>query len=147
MNERFIYLLEGCLNGSLSAKEENELKEIRESDNALNKEFKEQKRIKEVLNKMKLKNPSDEIWDSYWIKKSNQIERGIIWMTITIGALLLIAYVSYNAVEKFLENTNIPFIVKFGIGFLVLGFLFLLFSTIKEKIITRSGDKYKEIQR
>jgi len=146
MNERFIYLIEKYFDGELSTDEKNEF-DLLLLDENLRGEFEEQKRIKEVLNKMKLKNPSAEVWDKYWLGIYNKVERGIAWIAVSIGFLILIIYGSIEAVEKFLADTQTPGIVKFGISALVIGGLILLFSVIREKLFTGTRDKYKEVQR
>ena len=117
------------------------------SDSELKKEFDEQVRIKGVLTKMKLKNPSREIWDSYWMGIYNRIERGIAWVVISIGAMIFFGYASYEIVNAFIKDTQAPVLAKIGISMLVFGGLILLFSLLREKIFTSKRDKYKEIQR
>ncbi len=79
-----------------------------ETNAELKNEFEEQKRIKEVLRKMKLKNPSREVWDSYWMGIYNRIERGIAWVVISIGALIFFGYASYEVVNAFINDTQTP---------------------------------------
>ncbi len=92
MNERFIVLQEKYFDDELNAEEKAEFNNLLETNNDLQKEFEEQKRIKEVLRKMKLKNPSKEVWDSYWMGIYNRVERGIAWVVISIGALIFFGY-------------------------------------------------------
>jgi len=146
MNEKFIYLIEKYFDGELTTDEKNEFDSLLLDENLRN-EFEEQKRVKEVLNKMKLKNPSAEVWDKYWLGVYNKVERGIAWVAVSIGFLILIIYGSIEAVEKFFADTQTPGIVKFGISALVIGGLILLFSVIREKLFTGTRDKYKEVQR
>jgi hypothetical protein len=146
MNERFIYLIEKYFDGELTSEEKSEFDSLL-LDKNLKNEFEEQKRVKEVLNKMKLKNPSAEIWDRYWLSVYNKVERGLAWIAISIGVLILIVYGSIGAVESFLADTQTPGIVKLGISALVIGGLILLFSVIREKLFIGARDKYKEVQR
>ncbi len=147
MNEKFIILQEKYFDEGLNSKEKAEFKNILETNNDLQKEFEEQKRIKEVLRKMKLKNPSREVWDSYWMGIYNRIERGIAWVVISIGALIFFGYASYEMVNAFINDTQTPPLTKFGITLLIFGALILIFSLIREKIFTSKRDKYKEVQR
>jgi hypothetical protein len=147
MNERFIYLNEKYLDGDITREEHTELDELLSSDSELRSEFDEQVRIKEVLRKMKLKNPSVEVWDSYWLGVYNRLERGLAWILVSIGAIILIGYGSYEAVSEMLNDTSTPGIVKIGVSVLVTGGVILLFSVLREKIFTRKHDKYKEVQR
>ena len=77
MNEKFIILQEKYFDDELSAEEKSEFNKVLETNADLKMEFEEQRRIKEVLRKMRLKNPSREVWDSYWMGIYNRIERGI----------------------------------------------------------------------
>ena len=146
MNERFIYLIEKYFSNELTNDEKNKFDSLL-LDKKLRSEFEEQKRVKEVLNKMQLKNPSTEVWDKYWFGVYNKVERSIAWIAISVGFLVLLVYGSIEAVEKFLADTQTPGIVKFGISALVIGGVILLFSVIREKFFTHSRDKYKEVQR
>lgn len=147
MNERFIILQEKMLNNETTTEEKNEFEELLHSNQNLKEEFEQQKRIKEVLKKMTLKNPSTEIWDNYWVNIYNRVERGIAWIIITIGALILFGFASITAIEKFLEDTQSPFILKIGVAAVIFGAFMLFFSIIREKYFTKKHDKYREIQR
>ena len=147
MNEKFLILQEKYFDDELSADEKSEFNKMLETNADLKMEFEEQKRIKEVLRKMRLKNPSREVWDSYWMGIYNRIERGIAWVVISIGALIFFGYASYEMVNAFINDTQTPPLAKFGITLLIFGALILIFSIIREKIFTSKRDKYKEVQR
>jgi len=147
MNERFIILIEKYFENELDEKEKLEFDSLISNSNSLRKEFEEQKRIKEVLNKMKLKNPSKEFWDGYWTSLYNKLERGIAWIAISIGAVILIAYGSIQAVNQFFADKQTPLIVQIGTVALVFGIIVLIFSVVREKYFISKHDKYKEVQR
>ena len=147
ISEKFIILMEKYFSNEISSEEKKEFEELINSNSNLKAEFEEQKGIKEVLNKMKLKNPSREVWDSYWMGVYNRIERGIAWVVISVGALIFFGYASYEIVNAFIKDTQAPGLAKIGISMLVFGGLILLFSLIREKLFTSKRDKYKEIQR
>ena len=147
MDEKFLKLMEKYFDKDLTKQEEVELNRMLENNKTLKAEFEEQRRIKEVLNKMKLKNPSREAWDSYWVGVYNRIERGIAWVVISIGALIFFGYASYEIVNAFIKDTQAPVLAKLGISLLIFGGLILIFSIIREKIFTSKRDKYKEVQR
>jgi hypothetical protein len=147
IDERFLVLMEKYFSNEISSEEKRMFNKLLASDSELKTEFEEQKRIKEVLNKMKLKNPSREIWDSYWMGIYNRIERGIAWIVISIGAIIFFGYASYEIVNAFINDTQAPALAKLGMGLLIFGGLILLFSLIREKIFTSKRDKYKEVQR
>jgi len=147
MNERFIYLTENYLDENLTPEEKNELFDILDKDVELKKEFEEQKRIKEALSVMMLKNPSREAWDGYWTELYNKLERGIAWIFISIGAIIVLTFAAIQFIEKLLETDKLPLLEKAGVFLLIIGFAVLIVSLLREKIFKNKHDKYKEIQR
>lgn len=147
MNEREIYLLEKALDDLLSGDEKNEFELLLNNSKKFYNEFYEQKEIKEALNKMRMKNPSNEVWDSYWQNIYNRLERGFGWILISIGAIIIFSFAAVAAVESFLYDTQTPFLLKVGISVLIIGGIILLISVVREKLFTNKNDKYKEIQR
>ncbi len=146
MKERFILLIEKYFDGELTSEEKYEFDSLL-LNNEYETEFDEQKRVKEVLNKMKLKNPSAEVWDKYWLGIYNKVERSLGWLAVIVGSTILIIYGSIEAVGQFFADSQTPSIVKFAISALVIGGLVLLSSVFREKFFTHSCDKYKEVQR
>ncbi|MEN8192815.1 MAG: hypothetical protein ABFS12_08350 [Bacteroidota bacterium] len=146
MKERFILLIEKYFDNELTPDEKYEFESLLLNEEYKN-EFKEQKRVKEVLGKMKLKNPSAEVWDKYWLGVYNKVERSLAWIAVALGFTILIIYGSIEAVEQFFADTQTPGIIKFAVSALVIGGLVLLFSVIREKFFTHNRDKYKEVQR
>lgn len=147
MNEKFIILMEKYLENEISIEETLEFENLLKKNNDLKIEFEEQKKIKEVLRKMNLKNPSEDLWDGYWDNTYNKLERSLGWLAFFIGALILIAFASIEFVNQLYNDNSSPLIVKIGVVSLVFGLLVLLFSVIREKYFTNKNDKYKEIQR
>lgn len=147
MNERFICLMEKYFDGNITQNEKQEFDQLILNNPDLKNEFEDQKRIKEVLNKMIMKNPSAEVWDSYWLGIYRKIERGFAWIAISVGLIIVSGFAIVTAIDAFLKDTTTPLIVKWGTGILLVGVLILLISLIREKIFTYKKDKYKEIQR
>jgi hypothetical protein len=147
MTERFFYLLEKYLQDNLSVKEKEELEDILRKDPSLKEELAEQKRIKEEINKMQLKNPSNEFWDKYWLSVFNKAERKFAWLLVIIGAIIIISFAAIEAVDQFLKDMQTPLVLKIGIAAFTAGMVVLLVSVVREKFSTYKKDQYKEIQR
>ena len=96
---------------------------------------------------MAFKTHPKEIWDKYWVNIYNRIERSIAWIFVSIGAVILITWGLFQAVENMLADTQLVGIVKIGIIFALAGFVILFVSVLREKLIIRKSDPYKEIQR
>ena len=147
IREREIYLFELALENQLNDDEYREFDNLLNQNDELRKEFEEQKKIKEVLNKMSLKNPTKEFWDGYWLDIYNRIERGLAWILISVSSVLLASYAAYQAVTKFFSENNMPEFIKVAIVVFVVGNVILVISLIRERIFSYKRDKYKEIQR
>ena len=147
MNEEKIILIEKYLEGIISSEENQRFESLLSTDFEFKKEFEEQKRIKNLMNRMSYKNPSVEFWDSYWLNTYNKIERGFAWILISIGALIFLAFGAFYLAEEILADPEIPEIFKYALAFLFFGGSILLFSVFREKFTVNKRDKYKEIQR
>ncbi|RMD95430.1 MAG: hypothetical protein D6813_00400 [Calditrichaeota bacterium] len=145
--ERFERLLMQVIDGELTHEEQEEFEKFLRSYPELKDEFKQYQKLKEVTRTMKFKSPSAEVWDHYWTQVYNRLERGLAWILVSIGAIILFTYALYEAALKIIADPNLPRLVKLGILALVTGLVILLVSVIREKIFVRKSDKYKEVQR
>jgi len=102
---------------------------------------------KGVSRDMKNKLLPDMAWDEYWHHLYNRMERGISWILISIGAIIFLAIAVYHFIGGVLTSAQISPLEKVGVFALALGFIVLLVSVLREKLMTRKQDKYKEIQR
>jgi hypothetical protein len=104
-------------------------------------------KVKEVTNKMKFKKLPDMYWDEYWQHVYNRIERGISWIFISIGAIIVLLFVLWNFINEILVDQHLHPLLKVGIFSLLVGGVILLISVIREKIMVKRVDKYREIER
>jgi len=145
--ERFYQLLMGAVDQELTSSELKEFYQLIETDHGFRKEWEQYKKLKEVTQAMKFKSPPKEVWDNYWMNTYNKIERGIAWIIFSIGAIILITYGLFKAVEAIIADSQLEGIIKIGIIAVLLGLVILLVSVLREKLFIRKSDPYKEIQR
>ncbi len=141
--ELLIRYVDKQISGEDKIRLENHLKECVSCRNDL----KQLQNWKEVSSEMKGKLLPDMAWDEYWQHLYNRLERGIGWILISIGAIILLGFVVYHFIMDVLNTTELTRLEKFGILSLALGFVVLLVSVIREKLMIRKYDKYKEVQR
>ncbi|NIM52936.1 MAG: hypothetical protein GTO22_27480 [Gemmatimonadales bacterium] len=96
---------------------------------------------------MTLRKPPDEIWDSYWGGVYRRLERGIGWILISLGTIVLLSYGVWKGVEDLLADTTLPTVVKVAVVALIVGLIALLVSVIREKLFVRKSDPYKDVIR
>jgi len=110
-------------------------------------ELGEMKKLEEVMSGMKLKSPPTEIWQVYWASVYNRLERRIGWILLSIGAVLLLFFGGYKAVEGIVRDPGIPFLLKSGILVAMAGGVVLLVSALRERLFVRTRERYKEIEK
>ncbi len=146
-DERARRLMMAELDGELAAGELAELERLVAGDPVLEKERKRFQRLKEVTDSMALKPAPEEIWDDYWTSVYSRVERGIGWIFVSIGAIILLAYGIWVGVEQLLADAALPWYVKTALLALLFGMVVLLVSVVREKVIIGGQQRYKDVER
>ncbi len=147
IDDKFINLMEKYFVQTLTESEQKEFENMLEDNSTYKQEFEEQKKVKEVLNMIRFKNPEPEVWENYWMNVYNKFERGLAWLAVSAGALIVFGWAAYQAAEKIIQDAETPGLIKLGVAALVFGSLILLFSVLREKLFVKKSDKYKEVKR
>ena len=152
MNEENHYyykrLLMGLLDGELSADEKTSVEMHLDGCVECRGELEEFNKMKGVIDKMKYKEAPDEAWEKYWSKVYNRLERGLSWILISIGAMTLLFYGGFKAVENLVKDPAVAILMKVAILVLLAGLVILFVSVVRERIFTYKKDKYaKEVKR
>jgi len=145
--ERARHLLMMELDGEIGPEEKAELERLLADDPELAAEARELSKVKEISAMMALKNPPDAMWAGYWNNVYNRIERGIGWILVSLGAMVLLGFGLWQAVGEILADTSMPEFLKWAIFALGAGSIVLLISVAREKLFTYRHDPYKEVQR
>lgn len=145
--ERFQQLLMGAVDQELSAAEQEEFEKLIQQNSDFNEEWTKFKSMKEVLITMKFKNLPEKTWDNYWLNVFNRLERGLAWILVSVGSVILITFGLFKAVEEMFQDQHLILIVKVAIIAVLAGLVILLVSVIREKLIVRRSDPYKEVKR
>ena len=110
-------------------------------------EYDELKKVKEIASEMKLKKLPEFYWDEYWKHIYNRIERGLSWLFISIGLIIVLGFSAWYLINSLIADQKMPPLLKGGIYVLLLGFIILIISILREKMLVRKVDKYREIER
>lgn len=145
--DRFHQLLMAAVDGELSPEAQHEFDRLLSTSPDYRQEWADYTKLKEATMQIKFARPPEELWDRYWITVYNRIERGLGWILVSIGAMILLFYGGYKAVESILADSQLEWFVKAGILALLAGLVIVLVSVTREKMLLRKTDKYKEIQR
>ena len=96
---------------------------------------------------MKLKKLPEFYWDEYWKHIYNRIERGLSWLFIAIGLIIVLGFSGWHLINSLIDDQKMPPLLKGGVYILLLGFIILVISILREKMLVRKVDKYREIER
>lgn len=99
--------------------------------------------LQSLTRRIKMKDPTDAFWESYWRSIYRRLERSVGWIFIIAGGLMLVVYGLYQVIPTFRQIT----FEKVAIVVFVLGVVMLLVSVIRERIHQHKVDRYKDIQR
>ena len=109
--------------------------------------YKSLNKVKEITTEMKFKKLPEMYWDEYWSHVYNKIERGISWIFISIGVIIILTFAVWNALLKLLNDSEMSTFLKTGIFIFIIGMVILLVSIIREKLMVKKVDKYREVDR
>lgn len=145
--ERWTRLLMRALDGELSETERQDFESILERDAELREEWGRLRRVKEVTDSMKMREPPKEVWDGYWSGVYRRTERGVAWILVSVGAIVLISWGLVRWVQDVLVDTSVPGLIRWASVALVVGLVILFVSVAREKLHVRKSDPYKDVVR
>ena len=137
----------GRLDGELSADEESELDGLIETNDELRSEMSTMERVKNVTRAVTLRTPPDQIWEDYMNSVYQKIERGVGWILLSIGAIVILSYGLWNGVSQLIASTAVPWYLKAALLAVMVGGAVITVSVVREKLFMRTKDPYREIER
>jgi predicted anti-sigma-YlaC factor YlaD len=140
-------LLSAYLDGELKEEERRRVEAHIGECADCRKEYHEMVRLEEVMEGMKIKEPPEEAWKTYSEAVYNRIERGIGWILLSIGAMIVLFFAGYSMVRGLIQDPTIPLIVKAGILAGLGGIVILLVSVVRERLFVSKRERYKEIEK
>lgn len=145
--DRVRELMMRALDDELAAGEREQLERALDSDRELSQEWDRLSRLKEVTSNMSMRKPPEEMWDGYWTSVYSRFERGLAWILVSIGAIVLGSYGAWYGVRDLMADADLPVLVKWGILAMIVGLVMLLVSVLRHRIFVSRSDPYKEIER
>lgn len=139
-------LLSGLVDAELNPEEKKIISDHIASCSECRKEYARLRKMKEVTDDMKYFDLPDKLWAGYWREIYNRVERGIGWILLSIGAIILLAFAAWQILDKFFLDPAEPLYLKLGVGLLLLGLIILLISIIRERLFSRKHDRYDEVE-
>jgi anti-sigma factor RsiW len=146
--DRVRALMMAALDGEATEEDRAELESQLAQQPALRQEFASLSRAREVTAAMTLRQPPQEVWDSYWTSVYRRAERGVAWVLVSLGAIVLLVWGAWQAIQDLLPPSDRPGPVRVAVLALIAGGAILLVSVIRERLHTWRRDRYsKEVIR
>jgi hypothetical protein len=136
-----------ALDGELHGSDTAELDRCLADDPVLQAEWRQLQRVKEVTTTMRLREPPQEVWDGYWAHVYRRLERGLAWILVSLGAIIVLSWSAWEALRELWFDEGLPILVKGGAFALVVGVVILGVSVAREKLFVRRTDPYKDVIR
>jgi hypothetical protein len=140
-------LLMLALDDELESADRAEFERLISDNPELREEYNRLSRLKEVTANMKLRNPPEEMWAGYWNSVYSRFERGLAWILVSIGAIILGSWGAWYGIRDLMADPDLPTFVKYGTLALIVGLVMLLVSVLRHRIFVSRSDPYKEIER
>jgi len=145
--EEIKILLAGYQDGELDPEQKRTVEEHLKACASCRNELARLEKVKEVTRKVQYKDLPLEVWEGYWQGIYRRVERGLGWIFLSIGAIILLAVGAFYLVSDFFLDPTVGIFSKFGVGALIIGGIFLLVSVGRERIFAYNRERYKEVQR
>ncbi len=146
-DERLRHLLMAEVDQEISGEEREELESALEENPDLRNELEAFQRLKEVTDTMSPLKPPGETWDGYWEDVYRRLERGIAWVLVSLGTIVLGTWALWSVARGLIEDTAIPTFVRWSLLALLLGFVILFVSVLRERLFMEKSDPYKDVVR
>lgn len=140
-------LLMRALDGELDAEERAAFDARLAQDEELRREWRRLSRVREATMGLKLRNPPEDVWDGYWTSVYSRVERGVGWLLLSVGAIVVGSWAVWRWVGELLADSTLPLIVRYGVLAVFFGLVILLVSVVRHRVNVFRTDPYREIER
>lgn len=147
MDEKYRELLAGFVDGELTADEKLEFERELSHSEELRVELAEFMGIKKVTDGMRYADIPDQVWDSYWESLYKKTERGIGWILLSIGAIVVLCFGMYEIFYELFTDPEAPLWLRVGLPIGCVGAAILLVSFARERLFARKRERYSEVER
>lgn len=140
-------LISAYLDGELDPEERAEFERRLEAGEVSRTEFEEMRAMRDLTDSVRLRPFPEAEWDRYWTRTYNRMERGLGWILLSLGVIVLLSVGLYELLQHwFLEGAS-PWWLRAATGAVAAGLGVLFVSVLRERIFVRRTDPYREIER
>jgi len=131
----------------LPAPEHTEIAAHLQSCESCRRELDEIRKLDGLLSGLRLPEPPDELFESYWDGIYNNLERRFGWILLSLGAIVLVYMGLLALIRDVLANPGVAFVIKAAMVCLVGGIAVLAVSVVREQLFYRKRERYREVRK
>lgn len=143
-NDRHVgELLSGYLDGELTQQDRQRVRLHCESCEECSARLQEIRALSEHIGKASLSDVGQDVWREAMDDNTVKVTRGAGWLLLVVGAVIAGGALVY---EIFASASSFSMVEKLFIGGIYGGLLLLLISVLRQRLIERKSDKYKDVE-
>ena len=135
-------LLSGYIDGELTQQQAQRVRVHCESCRQCAEELDQLDKIRREIGRSRLSPVSEDIWREHMKEPTVELTRGLGWILFIAGVLAI----SGIAIYEFVIDTSMPTYIKVITGLIWVGLGALLVSVLRQRLIERKSDKYKDVE-
>ena len=147
MDEKYRELLAGYVDGELTDAEKLDFERELSHSGELRADLEEFMKLKEVTDGMHYADIPDQVWESYWESLYKKTERGLGWLFLSVGAIIVLFFGLYEIFYGLFTDPEAPLWLKIGLPTGVVGAVILLVSYARERLFARKRERYTEVEK
>jgi len=147
-DEEIQQLMMKIVDGVASPEEQRALENAIKGQQQWESELRAFKKIKEVTEKMHLKELPDSYWSGYWEDIYRRTERTVASILMSLGLMITLGFFTWMGLSRFYSNPGISMVLKFGVSAALFGLIIMIASLLRERLFARKHERYeKEVER
>jgi predicted anti-sigma-YlaC factor YlaD len=144
--EEVLELLMGDLDGEVDDAARAEVESHLQGCADCRREAGAYRRLHAMAESIEFAEPTDAEWRAHWTGIYNRIERGVGFILLSLGAMLLAGYGLFSLARDFLLCDDYPAILRIGVGAAAAGGIVLGVSVVRERMRVYPVDRYEEVE-
>ncbi len=140
-------LLAGYIDGELSDEERAAVERALAENPKLRAELEEFRKLKEVTGMAQYADLPEEAWEKYWEALYRKLERGIGWVLLSVGTIILLLFGTFTILKQLFVDPAVPLWVKAGVSAATVGAVVLLVSYGRQTFYAFKRDRYRNVTR
>ena len=140
-------MLAGYVDGELNDDDRAAVEKALQTDPQLRAELEQFQKLKEVTGMARYADLPLEVWESYWESIYRKTERGLGWIFLSIGAIILLGFGLFELFKEMYLDPATPLWLKVGVTAVSLGAVIMLVSYGRERYFAFKRDRYRKVIR